>query len=213
MPPAGDPSPPHPAPAQASAWLGLRDPQGRGSAMLTVSSGQLPGQSLALEGPQRWLCWVCVWQARGAHPKTGTPRSEPGPGETRTYKDRAQCGPWKKTHLEGDPRPTAQEITQPAAACSPRVDAKASQGEAGALLAPQEASEQCPSLKDGVRSPGGRGCGEQCGQRGRLPRPNLCWRRGELRHGWGGLAWAQTGGWASPSASVPDTLACFWFSL
>lgn len=102
VPPTGDPSPSHPAPAQASTRLGLWDPQGRGSAMLTVSSGQLPGQSLALKGPQRWLCWGCVWQAWGTHPKTGTPRVSWGrgrPGLTRTELsvDRGREHTWRGT--------------------------------------------------------------------------------------------------------------------
>lgn len=118
VPPTGDPSPSHPAPAQASTRLGLWDPQGRGSAMLTVSSGQLPGQSLALKGPQRWLCWGCVWQAWGTHPKTGTPRVSWGrgrPGLTRTELsvDRGREHTWRGTPAPQHRKSPSQRLPDP----------------------------------------------------------------------------------------------------
>lgn len=52
--------------------------------------------------PKVAVLGVCV-AGLGDAPQDGDPQSEPGPGETRTYKDRAQCGPWKKTHWRGTP--------------------------------------------------------------------------------------------------------------
>ena len=85
---------------------GAMGPAGPESAMVTVSSSQLPGQSPALEEPQRWLRWGCVWQAWGTHPRTGTPRVSRGrgrPGLTRTEELSVDHG--RKHTWRGTPAP------------------------------------------------------------------------------------------------------------
>lgn len=94
--------------------------------MLTARLGQIPKVPVLGE---------CV-AGLGDTPPDGAPRVSRAwgsPGLTRTELSENHG----RTHTWRGPSPTTEEINQLVAACSLRVDAEASLGEAGALLVPR----------------------------------------------------------------------------